>query len=241
MKFGVLSDIHGNLEALQAAAAELTRRGIERWVCLGDLVGYGPDPGACIELIRRQADLVLAGNHDHAALGLTDPAWFNPQARAAILWTRSRLTPDEAAYLKDLPVSRSWQGACLAHSSPREPGQWHYILSLEEAQENFPCFPERLCFVGHSHVPAVFVEEEGEVRCEDSVRGGLETGGRYLINVGSVGQPRDGDPRAAFLIYDSAAEEFELVRIPYDIAATQAKMRRAGLPRFLIERLAVGY
>jgi len=215
---------------------------VERRACLGDLVGYGPDPRACAELIRQHADVVLAGNHDHAVVGLTDISLFNPYARAAVLWTRSQLTPVETSYLAALPVSCAWEGLCLAHSSPREPAMWHYVFSLEEAETNFHCFREPICFVGHSHCPAFFVQERpGRVVCRQAPQLAIEKGKRYLINVGSVGQPRDGDPRAAYLIYDTRTARIELKRVPYDVATTQAKMARAGLPPFLIERLSVGY
>ena len=242
MKFGVFSDVHGNLEALLSVLKCLKAERVDRRVCLGDLVGYGPDPGACVDLVREHADMVLAGNHDHAALGLTDLSHFNPYARFALLWTQSQLTAEVVSFLSGLHVANSWEGLCFAHSSPCEPLMWHYMISSEDAQANFRCFAEPICFVGHSHSPVFFVEESPvRVVCVQTTRFAIEKGKRYLINVGSVGQPRDGDPRAAYLIYDVSAGTVELKRVPYDIAVTQEKMARAGLPRFLIERLAIGY
>ncbi len=235
----VLSDIHGNKDALDAVIAEAGNAA--RIWCLGDIVGYGPEPSACIAWVRENCDLVLSGNHDYAAF---DPAVvrdFNPNAARAAEWTQAQLTPDEIAYLQSLPSLVEVDGVTLAHASPTDP-IWTYILSVVDARDAFGAFSGALCFVGHTHVAACYEEvERMTVRVpvvNDEPFPVLD--GRFIVNPGSVGQPRDRDPDAAYLWYDDDAHTVEWKRVVYDIAAAQEKILRAGLPDRLAARLALG-
>ncbi len=248
MEYAVISDVHGNLEALDAVLADISAGGAGgrgakmKILFLGDAVGYGPDPNACVDAIRRHAFQGVAGNHDWAVLGLTDETYFNPNARAAISWTDGVLTPGSRAALEALPLVKQLteDGIFLVHGSPYEPEQWHYLLYFSDAQVNFEHFKQKICLIGHSHLP--FVMERvptGEITASKGQKGvKLDKSCRYIINAGSVGQPRDGDPRACYLLLSD--EEALFVRVPYDIRTTQEKMSVAGLPLPLIERLARG-
>jgi len=205
------------------------------------VVGYGADPGPCLDELVARAAGVVAGNHDRAAVGLTDLAWFNPYARAAAEWTAERLSPAQARYLEELPLTAEVGEATLVHASPRNPEAWQYIISLRDGERAFGHFSTRLGFIGHSHLPGVFVlGPEGVAHRPGPGRTSLEPGRRYLINVGSVGQPRDADPRACYAIYDPEAAEVEIRRVPYDVVAARAKILAAGLPRLLGDRLLYG-
>ena len=242
MRYAIIADIHANLEAFTAVLEDMERQGgvAEVW-CLGDVVGYGPDPHQCLELLRRFPHVCVAGNHDWAAIGKLDTAAFNPDAAYACQWTAGQLTPGDIAYLEGLPMVIEKGDFTLVHGSPREP-IWEYILSGSIAVENFAFFQSQFCLVGHSHAPVVFKYEEGS--CSSSrflPNVGLVLGkSRLIINPGGVGQPRDGDPRASYAIYDDETGMVRLYRISYDIDATQAKMLQAELPIHLITRLSQG-
>ncbi|MDA8387593.1 MAG: metallophosphoesterase family protein [Nitrospiraceae bacterium] len=249
MDYAVISDVHGNIEALDAVLADISGRGGKpkrKILFLGDAVGYGPDPNACVAAIRGQVFRGVAGNHDWAVLGLTDITYFNPHARAAITWTDEILTAESRAFLEALPLVKRIErdGLFLVHGSPCEPEEWHYLLYFSEARLNFGHFKEGICLIGHSHLPFVMEQTPtGEITALRGQKDGLEAvrlkaGCRYIINAGSVGQPRDGDPRACYLLLSD--EEARFVRIPYDIGATQRKMVEAGLPRPLADRLSKG-
>ena len=238
MRLAVFSDVHGNLEALHAVLGCCRDAGADRLLCLGDLVGYGADPNACVEQVSQAACLVLAGNHDCAAAGLETPRYFNPMALAAILWTSNTLLDRHARYLATLPLSESEGDAFYTHSSPCRPETWPYIHIPEEGRAALAYTDARVCFVGHSHHPFVCSDAGAEVIGEGAVD--LEPSERYLINTGSVGQPRDGDPRAAFALWDQGASRLELHRVPYDLETAQHKIRSAGLPERLAERLELG-
>jgi diadenosine tetraphosphatase ApaH/serine/threonine PP2A family protein phosphatase len=240
VRYAVLSDIHGNLEALRAVLTDASGRA-DGVLCLGDVVGYGADPIACVDIIGARARAVVAGNHEYAVTGRMDLAWFNHYARAAAEWTRERLDVDCAGYLSALPLIAELDEATLVHASPRYPEEWDYLVTADDGLDAFEAFATRLCFVGHSHLPAVWSlgssgpdYERGEV----DVR--LDVGRRYIVNVGSVGQPRDRDPRAAYALWDVDARQVTIRRVPYDIAGARAKIHAAGLPRFLADRLATG-
>ena len=240
MRYAVLSDIHANLEALQAVLADAAPR-TDAMVCLGDLVGYGADPVACIEIVAEKAQTIVSGNHEHAVVGLIDLEWFNVHARAAAEWTRERLDDDHRTYLASLPLVAELGDATLVHASPEAPDEWEYLVTPDEGWAAFPFFATRWCFVGHSHVPGVW--SLGSSGPEFEPRPSLiaaEAGRRYIVNVGSVGQPRDRDPRAAYAIWDVEAGRVELRRVTYDVQAARDKIVAAGLPRFLADRLAAG-
>jgi len=240
MLIGVVSDIHANLEALEVVLADLDRRKPDSTVCLGDFVGYGASPNPCIERLRPRIEAAVIGNHDDAALGRTSLEGFNHEAASAARWTAEQLTPANIAYLESLPYQVTWRGARLVHASPSEPESWHYVLSPAEADFELRGIPENACFIGHSHYPGTFVFDGRRSVYTRQARVTIEPGRRFLVNVGSVGQPRDGDPRAAYLLWDDVAGSIEHVRLEYDIEAAGARIRGAGLPAFLAERLRWG-
>ena len=241
MLVAVISDIHANLEALEAVLEDVDRVEADTVLCLGDVVGYGPDPNLCVEVVSRVAFACVAGNHDHAVLGQTDITYFNTYACEAVLWTRSVLAEEARAYLARCPLKDTFEQALLVHGSPVDPEDWNYIFSVGDAHRAFDRFEEPLCFVGHSHVPVVFdLDSRGFVEVREASRLVFEPGHRYIVNVGSVGQPRDWDPRAAYGLWDTEKNSFELRRLAYDVQTTQRKILAAGLPEFLATRLATG-
>lgn len=242
MKILVLSDIHANLSALQAVLADAPS--VERLWNLGDTVGYGPHPGECIErVVAHNANPALVGNHDLACIGAVDLAEFNPVARAASRWTALQLTADHRAYLESLPAATAANGVTLAHGSPRDP-VWEYVTTAAVATANFACFETGLCLVGHTHQAMHAALEPGDpiARLRPLTNGETVdlSVGRHLINPGSIGQPRDRDPRAAYAVLDTGAWTLTAKRVAYDVLATQRDMERAGLPELLSARLAVG-
>ena len=243
MRYAILADIHANLEAFSSVLKDIERRGeVAGMWCLGDTVGYGPDPVQCIELLRRREHICIAGNHDLATIGQLDLSSFNPDAAAAIRWTAKQLTPEDIQYLGGLPTMIKKEDFTLVHGSPREP-VWEYLQSLSAARENFTYFKSPFCLVGHSHVPQLFKQAE-DGTCSftplSTSIGQVLGRGRMIINPGGVGQPRDGDPRASYAIYDSEAGMLRLYRVPYDINATQQKMMKHNLPVRLAIRLGQG-
>ncbi len=240
MKLAVLSDVHGNLAALVAVLADVRGREVGEKVFLGDAVGYGPEPDEVTALLGRECGAFVAGNHDWAVLGLTDIGYFNPVARAAIEWTGRRISPGTREALRACPLKKVLRkhDMLLVHSTPREPERWDYLFSALDAALVFPDFEQRICMVGHSHVPFVAELRADGSACAHRDGTGLREGSRYVINAGSVGQPRDGEPRAAYALFEDDA--VRIVRVPYDIGSTQRKMAEAGLPEPLIERLGRG-
>ena len=241
MRLAILSDIHANIEALDAVLNAGSERGVETWICLGDIVGYGADPQACLHRIRELTDAVVLGNHDAAAIGQTDLAYFNPYARRAAEWTAEQLDESERHYLASLPLVLWQDDAFFVHAEPSQPARWGYITDLGTAQNALAAIEQRLCFVGHSHCPFLCAERDGRIELLPSGPQPIRSSSRYLANIGSVGQPRDGDARACFALWDRAADTMELVRCPYDIQTTQRKIITAGLPPVLAERLALGH
>lgn len=255
MRVLVLSDIHSNYQALQAVVADARARGpVDAIWNLGDIVGYGPDPGRCIQLLRGEGAVTVPGNHDLAAIGRLSLRDFNYYAAEACRWTTTQISAGEAAYLESLPLREEQGPFTLVHGSPREP-VWEYLASDELAVANLAHFATPCCLVGHTHVPLVFVldgSDAGPVRSRAvrpthgaaftlrHAQDGALAGQRCIYNPGSVGQPRDRDPRASYAIYESDAQVLTHYRVPYDIEATQQRMAAAGLPDYLILRLAEG-
>jgi diadenosine tetraphosphatase ApaH/serine/threonine PP2A family protein phosphatase len=241
MRYAIIGDIHANLTAFQAVLEDIGHQGkAEKIWCLGDVVGYGPDPHECIELLQQTNHVCVAGNHDWAAIGKISTAEFNPDAAAACRWTTKQLKPADVAYLSTLPLAIEEGDFTLVHGSPREP-IWEYLISISIAEENYAFFKSRFCLVGHSHVPLVFTKSKSGVLASQLPGYGATLGKeRLIINPGAVGQPRDGDPRASYVIYDSEAKTIKLYRVPYDIRATQDKMVAHGLPIRLVARLSYG-
>lgn len=241
MKAAIISDIHSNLEALQAVIKDIKKRRIKNIFCLGDLVGYGANPNECIELCLKESDAIIAGNHDWAAIDKTDIKNFNPVAATAIKWTKKQLTQKNTDKLHGLGLIHKVDSLFLVHSSPDKPEDWRYLLSFEELQREFDYFSEQLCFIGHSHMPsAIFQDENGYTDFLHESHFPIIKRRRYIINVGSVGQPRDLDPRATYVIYDGNKDFIEFIRIEYNIPLAQQKIIDAGLPEVLAERLMVG-
>jgi len=243
VRYAIIADIHANLAAFNAVLDDIERKGgVEEVWCLGDVVGYGPDPRECIELLRQCNHVCVAGNHDWAAIGKVDTSDFSPDAVAACQWTARQLSAEDVSYLRNLPLVIQKGDFTLVHGSPRKPVE-EYLLSTSNARENFAFFQTKFCLVGHSHVSLVFKYDESGA-CfynEFSPNVGLVLGkSRLIINPGGVGQPRDGDPRASYAIYDSEVGMIRLYRINYEIGTTQAKMVEQGLPMQLVARLNYG-
>jgi len=232
MRLAIISDIHSNLQALEKTLEVIRERKVDEIVCLGDIVGYGANPNECVRLVQDHCTTVLLGNHDLAALEPSVAEQFTANARIAALWTSEHLQPEHKDFLGTLPYVAARQDVFLVHSSPYEPEEWHYIFSTAEARSMFDHFSEQICFVGHSHVPGVYAERSGD--------GHITRNERFIVNVGSVGQPRDGNPRLSFGILDTDRWEYDNVRMSYDIDAASNEILKAGLPRLLGERLYVG-
>jgi diadenosine tetraphosphatase ApaH/serine/threonine PP2A family protein phosphatase len=240
MRVAVISDIHANLHALEAVLEGIERETPDEIWCLGDLVGYGPQPNECCDWAAGHTAVCLAGNHDLGVLGTLDIDDFTGDAAAAALWTRDVLDPSAHDYLARLPSSGERGGVGLFHASPRDP-VWEYVLTWEAAFAAIEGSDRELTLVGHSHVPLAI--GDGDEGLQGHAPAGTEldlAGGRWLLNPGSVGQPRDGDPNAAWLLLDLDARRASFLREPYDVGRTQAEIRDQGLPDALAERLAHG-
>lgn len=241
MRYLILSDIHGNLPALQMVLADAGH--FDAIWCLGDIVGYGPNPDECVNRLREFPHVCVAGNHDWGAIGRADPFIFNNEARQALSWTRTELAFENLRYLAELPSLVQLEGTLMAHGSPREP-IWEYLLDAETARAGFAAADFTLGLVGHTHIPLIFewLETTRSVRLllpDWEAPLPLE-GRRLIINPGSVGQPRDGDPRAAYAILDTEAGTWEARRVAYPVEITQERMRARGLPQRLVDRLELG-
>lgn len=242
MRYGIFGDIHGNLSALRAAHSALSQRGVEQFLSVGDVVGYGAAPGECIDFLRDIDAKVVQGNHDAACAGLIDPVDFNASARQAIAWTRKHLEQEHLDWLRGLPLTLQFPDCQVTHGSFEEPSEFNYTLDIETAAPSFETI-RRVGFVGHSHIPLIVVQPLGAggklaVCMEDSLL--MDDIHKALVNVGSVGQPRDEDPRCAVGFYDSDAQRIEILRIEYDVQKEIARIRQAGLPSVLADRLRLG-
>ena len=242
MHYAIIADIHSNLAAFQAVLDDIKTQGIDKIWCLGDIVGYGPDPHECIELLRAADNICVAGNHDRAAIGQLEITSFNPHAAEAVKWTAEKLSIGDITYLKNLPESIEDGDFLLVHGSPREPIM-EYILSISVARQNFDFFRNKYCLVGHTHVPQAYsLDKENNctaTRFLPTIK--LVTGElRLIINPGAVGQPRDGNPEASYAIYDNTTKIVQLRRVSYDIRQTQDRIMKSGLPPQLASRLETG-
>ena len=245
MIYGVFSDVHGNYQALKAVLEFFADRKVDGYLCCGDLVGYGPQPEECVGAVSKLPNLrCVIGNHDMAVLGQMSLQWFNAYATAAIEYSRGALSGESYRFLESLPERVEQDNFTLVHGSPKSPVE-EYMLTGEQFLESIPFLNTELCFVGHSHM-AFYLSRTGvrfpelfPLRGEALLR--FEPGLRYAVNAGSVGQPRDRDPRAACGIYDSASGTFTLYRLEYQRLLTQELMRRFNLPELLIERIGIGW
>ncbi|HEU4943815.1 MAG TPA: metallophosphoesterase family protein [Solirubrobacterales bacterium] len=245
MRIAAITDIHANLPALEAVLAATEEAGVDEVWCLGDVVGYGVEPDACAALVRDRCEACLVGNHDLAVLGSLDIASFSEAAAAAVEWTRANVSDSTLEFLRELDPQGERSGIGLFHASPRDP-VWEYVLSSEQADAGMDANAQRIGLIGHSHVALFFNRPAGNE--EDETRGAqasdgalLDLGqGDWLLNPGSVGQPRDGDPRAAWLELDTTAETACFHRVPYDIERAAVPIAAAGLPSRLADRLHTG-
>ncbi len=232
MIIAITSDIHSNLEALTAVLYEIERRKITQIYCLGDVVGYGSNPNECIQMLRERNIPCIAGNHDKAAMKEIDIDDFSEAARTGIIWTRSVLTHESIQYLRALPLSLEEHGIMFVHSSPDEPQEFRYLIYPEDTFSSYRAFSGSLCVIGHTHRPVVF--------CEDMVSTQITHDKKFIVNAGSVGQPRDGDWRACFMLFNTDAWSMEYVRLEYDVNTARQKILSVGLPKKLGDRLLVG-
>jgi predicted phosphodiesterase len=239
MKYAIIADIHANLEALEVVLEDIKAQGCTHTACLGDVVGYGANPKECLDIIRGMNIPVVKGNHDEMCSSDGEMEGFNPAAAAAVTWTRQQLSDDDCQWLRDLKYIRLVTSFSIVHATLDVPGKWGYVFDKLAAAASFTYQNTGVCFFGHTHVPVAFVRDS-------TVRGGtyskfkVEPGRKYFVNVGSVGQSRDGVAKATYAIYDMVEQSIELRRLDYDIPKAQAKIRAAGLPERLAERLAHG-
>lgn len=237
MRYAILSDIHSNWEALEAVSRHLKKEKICEYFVLGDTIGYGANPNECFAWMIQNAHVMVAGNHEKAMIDSKFLEWFNPEAREAAEWTAGVLNPDFSERIRQLNYLHINLFATMAHGSPDDPQEFRYLFSFEDARKSFRWFETPICFVGHTHIPALFLESAETVQLLRPGLYHLERNERYILNPGSVGQPRDRDPRLAFGIFDDKAWTFEVVRLEYDNQTAAAKIRRAGLPACFADRL----
>ncbi len=239
MRYAILADIHANLEALQVVLEDLKQQKCTHHACLGDVVGYGANPKQCLDIIRGMNIPVVKGNHDEYVGVDENPDGFNDAAAEAVTWTRQQLTPDDRKWLRELKYFRLVANFSIVHATLDAPQRWGYVFEKLEAAASFTYQNTPVCFFGHTHVPVAFVRDT-------TVRGGtyskfrVEPGKKYFVNVGSIGQPRDGNPKAGYVIFDLEEQTIEIRRLDYDIATAQKKILAAGLPERLAKRLALG-
>ena len=243
MRYAILGDIHANLLALEAVLDVAKSMGVDQMLSVGDVVGYGAGAREVLDVLRDEEIPTVLGNHDAAIAGDLDTTFFNPMAKEAVLWTQGQLTEGDLDWLHELPMLYHGEGCCVAHGSYAEPELYKYIQSTEDADPSLDQQPEKVCFVGHTHVPVTILRmSDNPERSFYTMDSKIDFSGadKALINVGSVGQPRDEDPRAALGIYDSAKQVYELIRVEYDIKLESKRILSAGLPKMLADRLFLG-
>jgi predicted phosphodiesterase len=239
MKFAIFGDIHANLEAFQSVIADSEEQGCTNYVCLGDIVGYAANPSECLEIVRAMNCPVVRGNHDEGAASTSLLEELNPLAQRALLWTRDQLNDDQRQWLRELRLVRQVRDFTVVHATLDSPGSWGYVTNRFDAMASFSYQFTPVCFFGHTHTPRFYVKALS-VSLDNSESLRIEPARKYFVNVGSVGQPRDGDWRSAYALYDHDNQQITIRRVPYDIETAQRKIRAAGLPDQLAERLALG-
>lgn len=239
MRFAIFGDIHANLHALTAVMQDAAAQSVTHYVCMGDIVGYNANPHECLEIVRNLDCPTVKGNHDEQASISGNQEGFNELAEEAMQWTREHLTIEDKDWLRSLRLQRQVRDFTIVHATLDTPHKWGYVFNQLDAAASFSYQNTALCFIGHTHRPKVYVRD-GSVRMVDLDMIALQPGKKYLINVGSVGQPRDGNPMAAYCIFDARSNEVELRRLDYDIAGAQEAIRAVGLPDRLADRLAEG-
>jgi len=240
MRYGIFSDIHGNLEAMEAVFSAYKNTAIDQFICLGDIVGYGANPAECIDKLQKIDCKNIAGNHDWGVVGMFDTAFFNIYARQAIHWTQLKLDKADKEFLKNLPLTYMDRHLICVHGTLDEPRMFNYLLSLEAAALTFLHLDKNICFIGHTHIPIFFVKEKNRILVNHQHQIRIKPECQYICNVGSIGQPRDGNPQATYCIYDTEKNLVEIKRISYNITRAQNRIRRAKLPEFLATRLSQG-
>lgn len=241
MRYGIFSDIHSNWEALEAVLESLKKEDIDRYLCGGDLVGYAANPNECVERILSLKPVIVAGNHDWGAVHLFPSDHFNQWAAEALSWTAQRLTEKNRSLLSSLKLVYKNEDLTLVHGTLNDPADFHYLVDTSDAQATFRLLDTDICFIGHTHKPALFSKDDyGKARYQESGFLSMEPAHKYIVNIGSVGQPRDGNPKASYCIYDSQKKEVVIKRVDYDRETAKRKILDGGLPRFLGERLLVG-
>jgi len=239
LRYGIFGDIHGNLDAFQSVLAEMEKLDIQEYLCMGDIVGYGADPEACVKIVRELGALTIAGNHDHAVLGHLDIAYFNQYAREAALWTRAHLSQESMDWLRQRPFVEHLEDFTIVHGSLQAPELFNYVTTIKDAEFNFRLMDKTILFLGHSHQPLAFFYTDPMTYTMDPTIP-IDPESKAIVNVGSVGQPRDEDPRAAFALYDDDANQVVIHRVEYDIDRAAGKILEAGLPQALALRLSLG-
>jgi diadenosine tetraphosphatase ApaH/serine/threonine PP2A family protein phosphatase len=239
VRYGIFGDIHGNGDALEAVLAEMERQKVDELICLGDIVGYGAQPRECVARIRELGCMCLAGNHDHAAIGKLDIDFFNLYAREAAVWTRAMLSPEDREFLAGQGFVEHLPGFAVVHGSLHGPEMFNYISTIFDADLSFEALDKPVLFYGHTHIPLTFFDTKPMTYTMDAEIP-VGDGTRALINVGSVGQPRDEDPRACFAVYDDAEGVVRLIRKEYDVELAARRIVEAGLPEPLAMRLQLG-
>ncbi len=240
MRYGIFGDVHGNLEAFQEVIEQYKKEDIDRYISVGDIVGYGADPKWCIEEVKRLKAGSVCGNHDWASAGRLSPGYFNHAAQEAVKWTQGVLDGDEKEFLKSLTLVIDEENFSIVHGSLEWPDLFYYITDTGSAYRCFQKMERRICFIGHSHVAEIFMMAGNKITHTFGNRVDVERGVKYIVNVGSVGQPRDRNPLAAFAIYDTKDETVEIKRVRYDIESAKNKILKQGLPHILGYRLLEG-
>lgn len=240
MRYGIFADIHSNLEALDAVLAALSGENIDEYLCIGDIVGYGADPLSCIDKVRLVTQNIVAGNHEFACADLFALSNLNEVAAQGVIWTKKVLSTKELEFFKNLLLVFENKDLVMVHGSLDDPQDFYYLYQPHDSRETFKLLKKNICFIGHTHRPKIFVKRDIIVSLLSGYKTEINPEYKYIVNIGSVGQPRDGDMRAAYCIYDTNKQDVEIKRVSYDIEKAQRKIIEAGLPRFLAERLAVG-
>ncbi|OGX17098.1 MAG: hypothetical protein A3K83_01945 [Omnitrophica WOR_2 bacterium RBG_13_44_8b] len=241
MRYAIFADVHSNLEALDVVINASKHESIDKYLCAGDIVGYGANPNECIEKVKTIAMIALAGNHDWAAVNLFSTDYFNPAAKEAVFWTKKNLAEKNRSFLGSLKLVYKDEDLTLVHGTLDNPQDFNYMVDGYSAQETLKLMETKICFVGHTHVAGIFMRDRyGGLHYGKEAAVDIKPGNKYVVNVGSVGQPRDGIPKAAYCVYDTEKKSIQLKRADYDLKLARKKIMAAGLPQFLADRLIMG-
>ena len=240
MRYAILSDIHGNAQALEGVVNAALKCEPHAFLCVGDTVGYGADPHRCLNALKRLKAVHIAGNHDWAVIGRLDAGYFTEEGKIAIEWTRNHISFEDITYLSSFEISYKNDDLILVHATLHQPSAFHYLNDVEKCQKTFELMDRRLCFIGHTHVPGIFIQKGGKVYYAENAAVEIDPSCQYIVNVGSVGQPRDKNPLSSYCIYDTHTRMIAIHRVSYDIPSAQNAIISAGLPAKLATRLSTG-